>query len=93
MARYLQVIKPNPISFIHFSKGRIMVMKKFMPLDEFYDSRLSGLKDVDPKEMGVACDVGRIGGYLNTGDYRKAKTFADIEKRRAKVDRLLEKYK
>ena len=92
MARYLQLIKPNPISFMNFSKGGIMVMKKFKSLEKFYDSRLHGLEDVDPKEMGVACDVGHIGGYLNTRDYRKPETFADIEKRRAKVDELLAKY-
>lgn len=68
-------------------------MKKFISLDKFYESRLSGLKDVDPKEMGVACDVGHIGGYLNSGDYRKPETLADIEKRRAKVDKLLAKYR
>ena len=93
MARYLHVIKPNPISFMNFSKGRIMVMKRFMSLDKFYESRLYGLKDVDPMEMGVACDVGHIGGYLNTGDYRKPETFADIEKRRSKVEKLLAKYR
>jgi hypothetical protein len=43
---------------MNFSKGRIMVMNKFISLDKFYESRLSGLKAVDPKEMGVACDVG-----------------------------------
>ncbi len=56
-----------------------------MPLGKFYETRLAGLQNVGPMGMGVTCRY--------TGDYRKPETFADIEKRRAKVDKLLDKYR
>jgi hypothetical protein len=64
---------------------------KYTPLEEFYEERLADTEEAPAEEMGVVSVKGRIGGYL-TDDYRKSETFADIQKRRDKVVKLLAKY-